>query len=205
MHSAISFLCLNDLVCDYDHIKENTVGILKMEMAATAILMHDMQKVYGESKETKAVPYYKYEMKVERPHIRLSFLKDPVSFVVALADQLQEYGRMSCTPDIKTKGKEDGMIVLALHQNVEETKLELKDSNDVTITFLYKKDSQVAESINKAKWLKDNKFIPKLNAEYFEPSKGYLDYKGLFSRITLETGFAERPRDKRTRKRTMPV
>lgn len=181
---AITYLYLNDYMRDYQNKNENPVGILKMEMAATAIMMHDMQKVYRDIKKNNNNNNTYYLTTVERPQIRLSFLKDPVSFVVTLADQLQDFGRTSSKANTNSKQNRSGKdsipdIILGIEKNVKGVKFNIDNEYNATITYMYGE--------NKADcYMQNEKYIPKLMSEYYNKYDGYLDYTGVFENIKLE-------------------
>lgn len=67
------------------------------EWAALATSMHDYDKFYG--KKTSDTLRAWLDDGKNRQFIRPSFAEDPASFIVALADQLQDFGRMSYDGD----------------------------------------------------------------------------------------------------------
>ena len=76
-----------------------------MEWAALAASLHDYDKFYddkhlGKTKEDRGrmITWLDGKQK-NRDHIRPSYKEDPVSFLVALADQIQDFGRMHYQTD----------------------------------------------------------------------------------------------------------
>jgi hypothetical protein len=64
-----------------------------MEWAALAISLHDYDKFYKVKPDDKDM--WEWLEAGNRKHIQPSFKEDPVSFIVALADQVQDFGRMN--------------------------------------------------------------------------------------------------------------
>lgn len=184
---AISFLSIHDSLEDYSRIGENKINSLIKEISATAILMHDMQKIYGAP--------------VKNPHLRLSFKKDPVSFVVTLADQLQEYGRSSL---VSENGKQpEGRIHLGIEHLCCGTRITIIE-DFLTIIYQFcgqkspppsssKKKRIAAERLRlrtlKAQEEKKERFNKTLMEEYWDPNKGFMDYTDLFKGVKLEAEF----------------
>lgn len=167
---AITFLHLNDSLRDYQVKNENPINLLIMELAAAAIMMHDMQKIYGNP--------------VARPHLRLSFSRDPISFVVTLADQIQEYGRISGEP--ATPSNSTTVIKFNIEKPVREVELEYNEGNNgVEISYIYE-DSTKGRM---AYYEKKKVFIPITMSDYFDERNGFLDYSEIFSKIKLEAKY----------------
>lgn len=83
---AVSFLCLQDMMRSYPESAVRSVTRFCVEWAAMAILMHDMARCYAKATGIG-------EIAVRRQFLRLSFDRDPLSCVLALADYCQEFAR----------------------------------------------------------------------------------------------------------------
>jgi hypothetical protein len=177
---AVSFLSIHDSLDGYEIPGGNRVNTIIKEIAATAILMHDMQKIYGNP--------------VKQPQLRLSFKRDPVSFLVTLADQIQEYGRSSLSNSPRDN-KGDSELNLSIEQLTKATKIYIE--NDIlNITYVYSQNIKAGEksqvSCNTSRlheWQayksKKNIFIPALLSEYWNKNDGFLDFSGLFDGVQL--------------------
>lgn len=69
-----------------------------------AILMHDMQKVFKGDGKHGPMP--------EHPHLQVSFRQDPLSFLVTLVDQIQDFGR----PDARFTPSPEHVTLLGLRR-----------------------------------------------------------------------------------------
>ncbi|MEA4991754.1 hypothetical protein SDC9_14468 [bioreactor metagenome] len=165
---AINFLHLNDMLRKYpDHTKP--MHRFGMEWAAMAIMMHDMAKLYGRVENGM--------LKVINPQLRVSFNRDPLSFLLTLTDLIQDFGR----PDSRFKTHDNNKNIVTVRYRHRCERVELKwDDNKKNLTILYKYK-------NKGDYLNNLlKFQPENEILYFDPEKGYLDYSWLgIERIKL--------------------
>ncbi|MDG4550616.1 MAG: hypothetical protein P9F19_15290 [Candidatus Contendobacter sp.] len=170
---GLTFLYLNHEVMDVRSERRNATGRLTIELAALAIVMHDMQRIYlGEEvkREWTGQP-----LTPRRPHMRVAFRRDPVSFVLGVADQIQSYGRFHAN-----FRSEDDKVMLTLDQQVEGCRLEYEPSGEqLDIVYRYDKAHSGACLRQKVEWGPDEE------ADAFDPRLGFLDYAGLFDRIAL--------------------
>jgi len=169
---ALTFLHLNHEVMDIRDNERNAKGRLTMEMAALGMVMHDMRGIYA-GKE-KDLPLGK----PARPYMRVSFERDPVSFVLSIADLIQSYGRFHSEFRMKVKHP-----VLLVKQRVKCVDLR-RDGDSLEIVYLYEMDQAAA------RLQQHTEFNPYEQARYFHPRLGYIDYDCLFDRITLGTDWA---------------
>ena len=156
---AMAFLFLNDIVRDFPEPQVgNAKGAFCIEWAAMAIMMHDMQKVYAGA-DGKPTPAH--------PCLRVSFESDPLSFVVALVDQIQDF----CRPNAKfSKGTSDS-VKLMYPDSCTGVKVVVSKDGPMRLTYIFERLSDVLK----------NKAVFKREAErdYFDPSIGFLDWTGL--------------------------
>jgi hypothetical protein len=83
---ALAFLYLNDILRDYpESPTAHARGVFCLEWAALAILMHDLQKLYWGNGDAGPPP--------ENPQLRVRFQRDPLSFVLTLVDQIEDFCR----------------------------------------------------------------------------------------------------------------
>ncbi len=197
---ALTYLYLNNQVRDWED-GENPFGLLIMELAALAMTMHDMQKLYCDTDNDKPGT-----VRVERPYMRLSFARDPVSFVVTLADQVQAFHRFNaafsrigkCEIAKRLEKSEDKGIqrflecgvdrkaideqaLMKLESRIDSTELEFDTPGKrLKIVYLFPSD-QTEAFVNEL-----CTFIPKNNPLLFDPAYGFLDGRPLFDRIDFD-------------------
>ena len=177
---ALTFLYLNDKVMDLRRKDEFARGRLVVEVAALAIVMHDMGKyIYWDKKNggRKHAP--------RRPYMRVAFDKDPVSFFVTLADEMQAFGRYNVEFGRKEETYREKMIynpVIRFKEPVEQVKIDWGNPKNVTITYGFKREHAFARYINDG-----DKGLPEKQHEIFDPDLGYLDYSTIFDKITVDT------------------
>lgn len=181
---ALTFLYLNDKLRDHTKKWERPSGILTLEMAATAILMHDMQKLYAETDNANSYPPVSYYLKPRHPELRLPFRSDPVSYIVTLADLIQDYSRVNIQPGgPPAKGMKQAQRPLKLNSEfrVNKTNVHFDDKNlCLTITYFFDKNFPHAmrqQTID---------FNKKIMAQFFESQNGFLDHGGLFRDFKLK-------------------
>ncbi len=151
---ALGFLHLNDYVRRYPSNCETPLRMLCVEWAATAIMMHDMVKIYwGETDADK--PKY--------PHLRLSFDKDPLSAMVTFVDVLQEFERPNARFSLTRKPIDE--VKLSYNPSCISTELELNGS---VMRIKYKMADGKARAIKRISLRKENK-------AYFDVQYGFLD------------------------------
>lgn len=89
---ALGFLYLNDIVKKYPYPTDLSIQNLCIEWVALGIMMHDMKGIYwGKGKE---------DGQPENEFLRLTFKRDPLSCIIALADVLQDFERPMVNFDI---------------------------------------------------------------------------------------------------------
>lgn len=166
---ALTFLHLNHKVMDPARMTDSLRGRLVMEVAALAMTMHDMPKLYWprSGKQKQPTPAW--------PYMRVAFDRDPVSFILTLADELQCYGRFNAIFELNV----DDNPVLTCEQVVQYVRLEHEKDN-LTITFAFRRKNWKARLYTE----KDN---DELMVSHFDPRRGYLDYTSLFNGIRLQT------------------
>ncbi|MDG4596509.1 MAG: hypothetical protein P9F75_12615 [Candidatus Contendobacter sp.] len=170
---GLTFLYLNHEVMDVRSEWRNATGRLTIELAALAIVMHDMQRIYlGEEVERE---WTGQPLTPRRPHMRVAFRRDPVSFVLGMADQIQSYGRFHAH-----FSSESDKVSLTLDQQVARCRLEYDvGERQLGIVYLYNKEHWGACLRQQAEW------GPNEQADAFDPRLGFLDYAGLFDCMTL--------------------
>ncbi len=159
---AIGFLSLHDSVRRYPCQNESPLHLLCVEWAATAIMMHDMSKIYW-GKENK-----KCDMAPVNPSLRVSFERDPLSALITLADVLEEFERptVSFGP-----GSTNIASVFSYKSACDKTELDFDDKTGVLIIRYHMADAASRAMLRKG--------IGKEHKKYFDPQYGYLDISGL--------------------------
>ena len=159
---ALTFLLLNDIFRDYPKDKSHTWHLRQfvIEWASVAICMHDLSRIYrgkdshGKDRKAGLCP--------ERPSMRVSFDKDPLSSILCLADFIQDFERHSAS---HTKHK-DGSNYLKFEQDCDKVSLKI-DNNKATIDFHFTNDA--------SRKYKEH-YIKQEREELFFTTTGYLDF-----------------------------
>ena len=118
-------------------------------------------------------------LQIKKPQLRLSIEKDPLSFMLTLTDQIQDFNRPDATfSEHRTPISTD--INIRYSYRCDKVELHWEDSSRVlTIKYFYNNPRDYLEN--------RNEFLPKRQLQYFDPYRGYLDYSGLgISEIKLE-------------------
>ena len=182
---ALTFLKLNHEVMDIRDGRRHAIGRLTLELAALAIAMHDAQGVYlGRKRSDERLRWTGRPMTPDRPRMRVAFRKDPVSYVMALADQVQGYGRFNAVfgrahPAIA--GAPDRTVTFDIDVCIAACRVAYRDDGSwLTIASLF--DSGHIQDCAR----QHVRFDPDTRADFFDPQVGYLDSSGLFEQITVE-------------------
>lgn len=159
MPGAFAFLFLNDVIRDFPEPQSaNAKGLFCLEWAAMAIMMHDMQKVYmGPSSGPRPA----------HPCLRIQFKQDPLSFVMALVDQIQDF----CRPSAKFSKVNDKLVGLEYPHACTSVKVTATDGGPMNITYFFTDEGDVIK--NRAVFKRD------AERDYFDPVNGFLDWTGL--------------------------
>ena len=153
---ALGFLYLNDIVRQYPCPKKLAVQQLCVEWAALGIMMHDMKDIYwGSEKNTRP----------KNDFLRLSFEKDPLSSVVALADVLQDFERPIVKFDIGKEGS-----IFNYDFSCQSTLLSVI-GDKIEIRYRFKNEEN---RIVNAHFKKTGN-----EKEYFDSKYGYLDFSAI--------------------------
>jgi hypothetical protein len=216
---ALTFLHLNDRVMDTRDRGRNAVGRFTMELAALAIARHDLQSVYlypdGSPSGRKPPAWPGQPLTPCRPHLRLAFRQDPVSFILAVADQVQSYGRFSADfkaitdpppPNAPELDSSTTSVPAAPAQvgpaSTSRSRTGATAAGSTRMHFVeriaachleYSSDGSrlhIAARYQGEAHLTDayrqhTEFRPQEQANLFDPAVGYLDAGSLFERITL--------------------
>ena len=159
---AISFLYWNDILRKYPNKTISPMRRFCGEWAAVAIMMHDMAKIY------------KPKNQVKYPQLRLSFKRDPLSFILTLADLIQDFGRQHADFYEKSTGK------VEYQAKCKSVKLTFdRCKNELRIIYCFEKKGDYVQKLTQ--------FIPKEQRLYFDPLDGFLDFSEIgIERITLD-------------------
>lgn len=149
---ALGFLYLNDIVRKYPCIGDDAVRSFCVDWVAMAIMMHDMMKVYR-GKMSNEIP--------DNLFLRINLETDPLSWVVAFADFLEEFERPSLCLSKNNKGNPEYSYVCPC------SKVKIEYVQDILkVTFVYKTD---------AGKIKGLLFKKEETENYFDSTIGYLD------------------------------
>ena len=160
---ALSVLHLNDCLRAYPAWESQfAASRFCVEWAAMAIMMHDFQPLYA-GKKTAAYP-----------HLRVSFARDPLSFVLTLVDQIQDFGRLNAK-----FSRPNGSPTIEYMSPCHRVDLEIEPSAaEMTIKYFYSSTKDYCKNI---------RFKRDAQQEYFDPLTGYLHYDGFpVSTINLQ-------------------
>ena len=138
-------------------VKNNKSGLIEFcqEWSCLAILMHDMQKAYT---NTEGFP-------------RLDFNTDPLSYIISLADTLEDFNRPNAEFKPMKKGCEIEYSFPSLAVKMEE--------NNGVGKIIYKVSPQTKDFQSEQK-LKDQKML-------FDQPNGYFDLQSIgLSQMTIE-------------------
>jgi hypothetical protein len=104
-----------------------------MEWAALATAMHDFDKMYdGDKKYVTRTTDPWLKIPANKNALRPSFKNDPASFIVALADQLQDFGRMNYDTHIS----DSNTAAARVGYPWEAVEVDGADSRSLIITFI---------------------------------------------------------------------
>jgi hypothetical protein len=162
---AISLLYLNDALRIYPDVGHDyPERRFCIEWAAMAVMMHDMAKIYAKVDD-------KMQLQIRNPQLQLSIDRDPLSFILTLTDQIQDFGRPNATfhRDYEEDNEENANVTYA--SKCSGVELTTDESNSLTITYRYKNHWDYFQ--NKEKFLKENKKL------YFDSENGYIKYYSL--------------------------
>ena len=166
---ALGFLHLNDCVRRYPVRTQSSLHLLCVEWAAVAIMMHDMVKIYwGNALKENGTP--------ENMYLRLSFERDPLSAIVALADVIEEFDRP--TVSYETAGASDDRVAMRYDKACSSTVLDVDKSGTMTVCYSMNTHGQYMQKL---------RYLSKDEREYFDGHHGYLDMSGLgISKVRLQ-------------------
>lgn len=141
---------------------ESAVKLACLEWAALAVVMHDMCGVYWGNDKKRISPLY--------PDLRLRAEVDPMSCLIALADQVQEFGR-------RNSAWEECPAAAGWDSNVKYgdrccgTKLSWDEgAGTLCVTYLHKHADE---------WTDKRAEAPELTRTLFDPTHGFLDLTAL--------------------------
>lgn len=192
---ALAFLHLNDLLSVYPSGAAAPERRFCVEWAAMAIMQHDMAGLYSDVDFSGGG----LTSSVENPQLRVSFLRDPLSFVLTLSDLIEDFGRPDAGftrcrggadgGDTGSEGADSKDNAGAHDRNdCEENR---RESNSVRVNFMSRCPGVDVECDShgglKIKYEycspldvanKRAQFIPKETRQYFDGRDGYLDFEG---------------------------
>lgn len=156
---AIGFLSMNDSVRRYP-APQSPLHLLLIEWVATAIMMHDMAKIYWGNRKKRETP--------ENPFLRLSFNVDPLSAFITLVDEIEDFER----PTISFSHYNEESVSITYSSACKSTKLSFdNDSRALTIDYHMESPEQKA--------LKIKSLFEHPEHGVFGKPNGYLDMDSL--------------------------
>ena len=156
---AVVFLHLNDVLRRFPDPNDSPVKRFCLEWAAMAIMMHDLEGIYAKDSQKQ---------------LRIDFARDPLSFMLTLADQIQDFDRPNAD-FLDGKATLNGSSASPVDVNLKYVSkcsgvylnwaAQLKR---LTISFMFA--NPVERLMNRTSFKK------KAQRQYFDPINGYLDY-----------------------------
>jgi hypothetical protein len=161
---ALSLLYLNEILQILPHLNtDKPERRFCLEWAAMAVMMHDMTKIYSTMVDPKS-----FQHNIHYPDMRLSIDRDPLSYILTLTDQIQDFGR----PDANfKKGDNSDESIATYYSKCKAVRVELDDTKILKITFTYEEPGIYIKN--------HEKYLPENEVKYFDPHNGYLDYRDL--------------------------
>lgn len=156
---ALSFLYMTDILRSFHDLSDYPARRFRIEWAAMAILMHDMAGIYAEIDKDNHITQ-------KHDYLRLSLNRDPLSFVLTLADLIQDFARPSASFSNTSKHS----VSVAFPKRCAGVTLEW-DSGTRTLGIYYKYRNSSDYARNR------NEFVPRNQILFFDPQVGYLDYQ----------------------------
>jgi hypothetical protein len=167
---ALGFLYLNDVVRRYPREASHPINAFAVEWASMAILMHDMVKLYWGSPEMRSPRNH---------HMRLSFDRDPLSSLLALADVIEDFGR-----PISRFMPNKSCVCLEYRYACNAASVDVDASGDMSITYWFPDNAALAM---RRKWLLKDQH------DYFHKRYGFLDLTALGIRKVVMNARVGRP------------
>jgi hypothetical protein len=131
-------------------------------------MMHDMQKFYEEGVSSEPMK-----------HLRVSLTRDPLSFLLTLIDQIQDFGRFSASffREIGSDKEKDEKVHIKYDVACHRVEIVRQTPSELAIKYYFKRENDFRVN---------DGFKKKEEKKYFDPRSGYLDYSALpISRIRL--------------------
>ena len=176
LRSAIAFLHINEKFRKYPDFKPNPYKTLIIDWAALIILMHDLPSLYGRVKKREATGDYYYTLK--NPQLRLKFTQDPLSCVLCLTDQIQDFQRFNAkfSPLIRNRS-----VSLEYEIKGDSTYVDFdQHTGELLIRYIY------PNPINR---FEKRRFLRKENYKFFDPVNGYIDMSHVgVNSVNLQVG-----------------
>jgi len=185
---AIMLLYLNDLLRHYPSKPAPAVRRFCVEWAAMAVMMHDMCEIYSEIVQSEDD---RDSLHVKNSQLRLRFNKDPLSFVLTLSDQLQDFGRPDANFFSESKQPPrnssqsqfccaDNEVCVAYRSRCDKVFCDWnEDSGLLKIIKHYTNPADYALNLHK--------YVPRTQLQYFDRHSGFLDPLGSgIDRILLD-------------------
>jgi len=164
---ALTLLYLNDALRIYPNMNlDRPERRFCVEWAAMAVMMHDMTKIYSTKVEPKKARY-RFEHDIQNPHMRLSINRDPLSFMLTLTDQIQDFAR----PDSTFKSSNPDQSIATYYSKCKSVSLEFDHTKTLKIKYTYENPGIYIQN--------RQEFLPENEVKFFDPHNGYLDYKDL--------------------------
>lgn len=188
-----------------------------MEWAALAISLHDCDKFFelakkppGSKKDALVQEWLQEEGRQNKQAIRPRFEADPVSYLVALADQLQDFGRMNYRPELPTAEPPltEDFASLRLSYPCKAVDLEAEGAapgmrGHVHFIFGGEQEQPFGTTAKGASKAAEKK-IPDEGSELIFGPEGWLDHAGLFASMTVAVSHESTPKPLRSTRTAAP-
>ena len=170
---AIALLHLNDIIrASPLGDSDSPVRRFCIEWAAMAVMMHDMAKIYADVENGAVKP--------KNPQLRVSLANDPLSFVLTLTDQIQDFAR----PDAVFRNSRTHEVEATYKSRCESVSLDWEEGQRL-LRIIYEYRNPGDYVLNRDEFLPENQLL------YFHPINGYLEYTNIgINRIELDAKLA---------------
>jgi len=173
---AMALLHLNDSIRQ-SFAGDDDVPIRRfcIEWAAMAVMMHDLAKLYAKVEDGSVIQ--------KNPQLRLSMANDPLSFLLTLTDQIQDFER----PDASFMTAGPKAAKATYNSRCKSVQLDWDNSQGILkITYQYENPGDYISN--------RDRYLPKNQLLYFHPSNGYLEYTNIgITRIKLDADLLPPP------------
>lgn len=152
---ALGYLALHDQISNFPRSQRNIFHRFAYDWASMAIMMHDLDKLYWNNSFAE----------VENPQLRLRLDQDPLSFIITLADQLQDFERAYSVFPIIPPIPPDVNIEIEYVIPCKQTEI-IDNNGTIDINYYYNEPQARIRQLGE---------IPRMQHKYYNNRNGYFD------------------------------